>query len=631
MPEETLLERNLLCRMWPTTLDGLRPHTWMQAQVVLLLASGFAAALSIGTQGFVFGYSNNVYHVPIAEHWVRSPVFSGDPFIASLRYYVSGLWGVLGYLHLPGSTESVFFVCHFLTRWATLFMLCAIAKKAGIKELWGVCALGFWFGVIPLLRGLTPLGRGDLFLVFFSHTEVTTPVVLLALLLAARGWFLGALAITGVIFDINAFVGVWTACALTVALLWQARFEAGRKRLLIGCALGIGIAGALASPVGYWMLLTLTRQPRYPAFDYLEYLREYFPNHFLIEAARPSDVIVLLAIVGTASLAIRELDDSKVWRAAFLGFGLLFGAGVLLPAISHSATLLNLHLLRVDGLLRLNAVVLLAVLGARKLTGGEAERVAGVGALLMLSLPNPAGIAFAAVVLVAAGRDSSVLERALWIAVCIGVIAAGATDFKKESIAEGILTISYVVVQRALDGRLLPGTVVLASLVGLASAIYTAHFVARLHAEDVSPRDAVKEAGTWAKHNTEASAEFLVPVELQQKNGSPLLKFSLETDEFGIWAKRRLWVSAKEGAAVMWSPSYYWTWRTRVHEVEQLGDLAERVRYACSHDIDFVVVRKAGLSESSENIAYQNSRLVIVRVPADCQHRAGLSSSGSEH
>lgn len=631
MPEKTLLERNLFCRLWPLRLDGLRRQTWIDTQVVLLLASGFAAALSIGTQGFVFGYSNNVYHVPIVEHWVRSPVFSGDPFIASLRYYVSGLWSVLGYVHLPGSTESVFFLGHFLTRWATLFVLCAIARESGIKGLWGVCALDVWFGIIPLLRGLTPLGKGDLFLVFFTHTEVTTPLVLLALLLAVRARFLWALAIVGVIFDINAFVGVWTACALSVALLWRARFEADRRRLLIGSGLGIGIAGALALPVGYWMLLALIRQPMYPAFDYVTYLREYFPDHFLIEAARPSDVIMLLAIVGTASLAIRELDDSKVWRAAFLGFGLVFGAGVLLPAVSHSATLLNLHLLRVDGLLRLNAVVLLAILGARKLTGGEDERLAGVCALLMLSLPNPAGIAFAAVLLVAPGRDSSLLERALWIAVCVGVIAAGMTDFKKESIAEGILTISYVVAQSALHRRLLPGTVVLASLVGLASAIYTAHFVARLHAEDVSVRDAVKEAGAWAKQNTEASAEFLVPVELQQKNGSPLLKFSLETDEIGIWAKRRLWVSAKEGAAVMWSPSYYWTWRTRVHEVEQLGDLAERVRYACSHGIDFVVVRKAGLATSSENIAYQNSRLVIVRVPADCQHRAGLSSSGSRH
>jgi hypothetical protein len=631
MPEETLLERNLFCRLWHLTLDGLRRQTRIHTQGVLLLASSFAAALSIGTQGFVFGYSNNVYHVPIVEHWVRSPVFSGDPFIASLRYYVSGLWGVLGYLHLPGSTELVFFVCHFLTRWATLFVLCAIAKQSGIKRPWGVCALGFWFGVIPLLRGLTPLGKGDLFLVFFTHTEVTTPLVLLALLLAARGRFLWALAIIGIIFDINAFVGVWTASALTVALLWRARFEAGRKRLLIGSGLGIGLAGALALPVGYWMHLALTRQPLYPAFDYLEYLREYFPNHFLIEAARPSDVIMLLAIVGTAGLAIRELDDSKVWWAAFLGFGLVFSAGVFLPAMSHSATLLNLHLLRVDGLLRLNAVVLLAILGARKLTGGEAERLAGVGALIMLSLPNPAGIAFAAVLLVAAGRDSSVLERALWIVVCIGVIAAGMSDFKKESIAEGILTISYVAAQSALHRRLLPGSVALASLVGLASAIYTAHFVARLHAEDVSVRDAVKEAGTWAKHKTKASAEFLVPVELQQKNGSPLLNFSLETDEFGIWAKRRLWVSAKEGAAVMWSPSYYWTWRTRVRAVEQLGDLADRVGYACSHGIDFVVVRKAGLSTSSENIAYQNSQLAIVRVPTDCQHRAGLQSSGSWH
>jgi hypothetical protein len=275
--------------------------------------------------------------------------------------------------------------------------------------------------------------------------------------------------------------------------------------------------------------------------------------------------------------------------------------------------------------------VLLAILAARKLTRGEAERLGGVGALLMLSLPNPAGIAFAAVLLVTAGRASSVPERALWIVVSIGVIAAGMTDFKRESLAEGILTIIYVVARSALRCGPLPGSLVLASLVALTSAIYTAHFAARVHAEDVSLRDAVKEGGAWARHNTDAGAEFLVPVEVKHRNGPPSLNVGLETDDFGLWAKRRLWVSAKQGAAVMWSPSYYWTWRTRVHEVEQLGALADRVGYACSHGIDFVVVRKAGLPTFSGNIVYQNSRLAIVRVPSNCQHRAGLPSSDSWH
>jgi hypothetical protein len=565
------------------------------------------------------------------EHWLESPVLAADPFIATLKYYVSGLWVVLGYLKIPANTESVFLVFHFLTRWATLLVLCAIARHCGIQGLAGVCALAFWFGVIPLLRGLTPLGKGDLLLVFFTHTEVATPLVLWAALLAARRRFLWAFGLTGLIFDINAFVAVWTASALTVAVIWLARSQGDRQSLLIGSSLGIALATALAIPVAYWMLLALTRQPTYLAFDYVTYLREYFPDHFLIEVARPSDLIMLMAIGVSASLAVRELNDSEVWRAAFLGFGLVFSAGVLLPAVSHSAALLNLHLLRVDGLLRLDAVVLLAILAARKLTGGDAERLGGVGALLMLSLPNPAGIAFAAVLLVTAGRLPSVPERVAWIIVCIGVIAAGMTDFKRESVAEGILTISYVVAQSALRCSPLPGGLALASLVALTSAIYTAHFVARVHAEDVSLRNAVKEGGTWAKHNTGSSAEFLVPVELKQKNGRPSLNVSLETDDFGLWAKRRLWVSAKEGAAVMWSPSYYWTWRTRVHEVEHLGDLADRLGYACSHGIDFVVIRKAGLSTSSENMVYQNSHLAIVRVPADCQHQAAPPSSGAWH
>jgi hypothetical protein len=46
-----------------------------------------------------------------------------------------------------------------------------------------------------------------------------------------------------------------------------------------------------------------------------------------------------------------------------------------------------------------------------------------------------------------------------------------------------------------------------------------------------------------------------------------------ETFEFA--SHRRVWVDFRRGAAVMWTPSYYATWWTRVSEVMALGTLAD--------------------------------------------------------
>jgi hypothetical protein len=79
----------------------------------------------------------------------------------------------------------------------------------------------------------------------------------------------------------------------------------------------------------------------------------------------------------------------------------------------------------------------------------------------------------------------------------------------------------------------------------------------------------------WARDTTPEDALFLTPPDLQG---------------FELGALRRTWVSDKEGAAVMWQPSFYDQWFPREQDVRGLKSFAELSTYACQHGISFIVI-----------------------------------------
>ena len=80
----------------------------------------------------------------------------------------------------------------------------------------------------------------------------------------------------------------------------------------------------------------------------------------------------------------------------------------------------------------------------------------------------------------------------------------------------------------------------------------------------------------WAQNATAPNALFLVLPKL----------------DFTVAAQRRSWVGWKEGAAVMWAPGIYTTWRTRSREVAALHSADAALAYACAHAIAYVIFDK---------------------------------------
>jgi hypothetical protein len=86
--------------------------------------------------------------------------------------------------------------------------------------------------------------------------------------------------------------------------------------------------------------------------------------------------------------------------------------------------------------------------------------------------------------------------------------------------------------------------------------------------------------GDWAKEATPPEAVFLLSV------GE---KKAISETQFQYAAQRRVWVSFKQGAAVMWYPAYHQEWSQRTREVAALRSLPEKFAYAKENEIDYVL------------------------------------------
>ena len=53
---------------------------------------------------------------------------------------------------------------------------------------------------------------------------------------------------------------------------------------------------------------------------------------------------------------------------------------------------------------------------------------------------------------------------------------------------------------------------------------------------------------------------------------------------------RKIWISGEFGAAVMWSPSYYPLWQSRMMAFTRLATPQQRLQFALLADIDYLAM-----------------------------------------
>src|SRR6478752_282040 len=216
----------------------------------LWLAALLGTLVSLAATGFVFGLNNNLFHLPIVADLYNEPQFARDAFIQSLRHYAAGPWMLLAgsatYIEPYWLFLGLFAASRFIA--VAGFLYCA--RLVGIEKLSQQLVFALLIATTHLLRGGSMAGDGGLFINYFTHSEIANGLFLFALAFAFRNRIVAAMAMTGLIFFVNAFFGVWTAFVLGIVFLVQIwRGELPWRKALVQGAIGAVPAMLLAAPV----------------------------------------------------------------------------------------------------------------------------------------------------------------------------------------------------------------------------------------------------------------------------------------------------------------------------------------------------------------------------------------------
>jgi hypothetical protein len=638
-------------------LAGALSHQWQHRAIDAAVVAA-ATAVSLGLQGFAFGVSNNAFHVPIVLGWFDLPEFADDTFHGSLRRFVSVVWPALRAITTEDNIVNVFFGAHVISRASALAAILYVLRRVHLSRSSSVIGLAL-LTAAPTLYGYSRPAWHGLFVEYFTHTETTWAAILVALTAVVERRWIAAGAIAGTAALLNLFVGIWL---LVVAFLRQ--LAAATFTQALRSATGFSVAFAcVSSPVLIWTLWALATPPA--DFDYREYIRDYFPAHFLIEAAKPSELVNTLSLWLCAFLCCR-LSGLRHWQGVLLALMGIFAVGVVAPYVANIRLVFNLHLLRVDGVFWFISAILLTATAMRSLSAFDTdERLRPAAAFGLAGLLSGSFVAVASVLvtlvvvptrhhrlvsgtltaLAVAGSWATVrtwpvagwVSPSMWALAALAIVLSRPRQDPTRTchvLPAGLLGFLAIALEIALDGggtRIVMVTVVAALITHAGIAPYAEPFrrglpaaalvaiaglsflVALAQVRHAPPALTAETASQKERDWLQTAAWFRA----NPGPGPVLIPVHPEDDvphrNFSIYARVPVWVDRKQGAAVMWFPSFQSIWRERLEEVRPLRSASALGSYAALHRIPrYVAPREDTVScHDSDRLLFQTPTFVV--------------------
>ena len=534
------------------------------------IAALLGTLLSVCVTGYLFAVNNNLFHLVIVADLFDEPQFIDDLFIQSMRYYAAGPW-----ILLRGSASWIdpfwlFLALFIFSRLLSFIGFLACSHILGLYGLARQLLFVILVAVTFLMEGTSLAGGGGLFIEYFGHSEIGNGLFLLVIYAVLRGRVVTALGLVGLTFFVNAFFGVWTAAVALVLVIYAfGRGEIAGRSLLASATIGSLIAILLAAPV----IANILQNPEFGkpiSFDYVDYLRDYDPIHSLFASNRnrfASKIgLALISFVGLSAFRLGWPNDRR-FTAALLTCIATYVIGIFAPLVTHSPIVLNLHLLRSSTLIHELTALACSALATRWWFDTDHLRryVLAPCLLFVLSVPPIGGeIKYALIGLLSAFFVVAITPKLM------AYVRSSFGRWIKER--TGLQTIAVL---------WLAGVVAFDILHSFREARKSNAWIAEWH-----------QIGEWARENTDSRSVFLIPffnyteVKRQWTESQIGSTYSIG---FEYVSHRRVWVDYKRGAAAMWTPSYYPTWRRRVTEVFALESIDEQLAYAQAHGISYVI------------------------------------------
>ncbi len=127
-----------------------------------------------------------------------------------------------------------------------------------------------------------------------------------------------------------------------------------------------------------------------------------------------------------------------------------------------------------------------------------------------------------------------------------------------------------------------------------------------------------KEMSEWIRHNS-IEGPILVPTHgsFDTLSGDNVLLTDIQ-----ILSRAKIWVTWKQGAAVMWQPGFFHQWYPRFREVSALKKPFEFVEYACKNRIPLVALEREELAQTFPvTPIFWNRSFMIIPVGSNvCTH-----------
>ncbi len=586
-----------------------------------------ATLLSTAATGFDFGSGNNVFHIPYVLRYGELEQFKSDALYQSLGKFASIIWPLIRFFANENNVVALFLTGALVSRALAFLALLWFFSRSHEhdKKFLSVCLISV--AACSWTMGSSELGAHGIFISNFTHSEITWGPLLAAIISAQCRRLVLASAFAGIVFSINAFVGVWLLVLLAFAVVFDQQRYSGKTIAHAGLVFIL-----LCSPVTLWVALDLTKNGKVPNFSYIEYIRTYFPQHFLIEAAPLEKIVTVLLFAVCGFAALRFQSEKNCWKAVLAGCLFLLVIGTILPYVFNHRSIFNLHLLRADGLLQFFAAILSIYAAVSLIFSRKSDNADQILAMLLLLVLMSQPVRWHAVLSGAislsllawkqalakntndVGRTLAAIKESHWNVIAVSVvISAMALEIAIVGISTSAVprwalmwgaVVSVFVLKRY---RMLALSIAWALIVLLA-IVTPIKWRQDLSLARLPASDSMSSISARIK-TSNLQGPFLFPVDKKHRG---------LFDNFQKDAQRRVWVDWKQGAAVMWDPGFYWQWMPRFKEVSQLSSTEDFLVYARLRRIPYIIVPiDMGLCPVGASTLFGNATATVCEVRAN--------------